>query len=308
LNIPAISSGLVSCLIKAPGFGENQKRYLEDIAIFTGAEYISKELGMTFEHVTIDKLGSAEKVKVTPKNTIIVSGAGDEDKIDQRVESLKRELAVSTSEYDSDKLRARIGKLRGGIVTVKVGAVSEASMKELKARIEDALSATRAAVSGGVVPGGGLALVNAAAMVIPFWADAEMRGLFAKTFDCEEVSWPQTDDEHKGFGLVMESCRKPFLQILSNAGHNGDVYLERLAQDRPDEAQESAESEESPDYVEYGYDVRTMQLVNMYEAGILDAAKVVRSALTNAVSIAGVMLTCECGVMKPKKSDTSDPM
>jgi len=263
---------LQSMLIKAPGFGNRQRDMLEDIAYLVGAEFICKEKGMTFEGCfsspdadPMDLVGSAGRIRVTSKLTTILDGAGDEDQIDARIEQLRQEAGRTGSEYDADKLRERLGKLQGGVCVIKVGAPSEIAMKELKARMEDALYATRASIDEGVVVGGGAALLKAAHQV--------------RTSGNRELS---NDDERLGYNLVLRACEEPLRQILSNAGESGAVWVQKV--------------KEAPDF--YGVDVRDMQFANLLEAGVLDPVKVVRSALANAVSVSSTMLTTETLICK----------
>jgi chaperonin GroEL len=264
---------LRAMLVKAPGFGARQRDTLEDIAFLVGAEFISKEKGMTFESVfggedpdPIRAVGSAGRITVTAKTTTILDGGGDEDLIDQRIEQLRQEISRTSSEYDADKVRERLGKLQGGICVIKVGAPSEIAMKELKARMEDALYATRASIDEGVVIGGGAALLKAAHHV--------------KTSGDRNL---HNDDERLGYNLVLRACEEPLRQILVNAGESGPVWVQRVKDTEDPFA---------------GVDVRDMALVNLLEAGVLDPLKVVRSALANAVSVASTMLTTETIICK----------
>lgn len=264
---------LQAMLIKAPGFGNRQRDILEDIAYLVGAEFICKDKGMTFETCfNVDPLsavGSAGRIRVTAKTTTILDGSGEEDVIDRRIEALRQEIGRTSSEYDADKLRERLGKLQGGVCVIKVGAPSEIAMKELKARLEDALYATRASIDEGVVVGGGAALLQAAQQVRGTWETSN-------------------DDERLGYNLVLRACEEPLRQILVNAGESGGVWVQKV--------------KEAENFV--GIDVRTMQLTNLLEAGVLDPVKVVRCALANAVSVASTMLTtetiiCKTGPAKP---------
>ncbi len=261
---------LKSVLVKAPGFGARQQETLEDIAVLVGAEFISRQKGMTFEGCfgapdadPMGVLGSAGRVKVTAKNTTILDGAGDEEVIDARIESIRRQVGSSGSEYDGDKLRERLGKLQGGVCVIKVGAPSELAMKELKGRMEDALFATRSSIDEGVVPGGGTALVQAA----------------KKLQGCG----PQDGDERLGYRLVLRGCEAPMRQIIANAGASASVMVERV--------------KESTDPF-MGIDASDMTLKNLVESGVIDPLKVVRCAIANAVSVTSTMLTTETIIVK----------
>lgn len=264
---------LQAMLVKAPGFGNRQRDLLEDIATLVGADFICKDKGMTFEGAfgspdsdPLSFVGSAGRIRVTAKTTTILDGAGDEEVIEGRIESLRKEISRTSSEYDSDKLRERLGKLQGGVCVIKVGAPSEIAMKELKARMEDALYATRASIDEGVVIGGGAALLKAAQQVKP--------NLDALT----------NDDERHGYNLVLRACEEPLRQIVSNAGESGPVWVHKV------------KNAEDPNV---GLDARSMQLTNLLEAGVLDPVKVVRCALANAVSVSSTMLTTETVIVKP---------
>lgn len=280
---------LRSCLVKAPGFGARQADVLEDIATLVGAQFISQGKGMTFdgcfnpdnyaegEYDPLSYAGSCGKIRITQKNTTILDGRGDEAAVDARIERLRSEVSRTASEYDADKIRERLGKLQGGICVIKVGASSEVAMKELKARMEDALYATRASTEEGVVAGGGTALVRAAKKVASAFVPAE-HGI----------------EFNEGYKLVLKACEAPLRQILRNAGApSASLLIERV---------KNAET----DYE--GVDASDNDLVvkNMLEAGILDPVKVVRSALSNAVSVAGTMLTTEAVIRKPSVTKASD--
>lgn len=258
--------------IKAPGFGDRQKEYLEDLAILTGAELIASSKGMNFdgcfhgEQNPLEFLGGAGRVKITKTETTIMNGDGSDEAIEARIGQIRAQIEATGSEYDRDKLQERLGKLQGGICLIRVGAPTEVVMKELKARMEDALYATRASIDEGVVAGGGTTLIRAAQKV-------QADGAF-----------PEDSDQLRGFQLVLEACSAPMKQIIRNAGESGAVWVDKV-QNTPD------------DFV--GVDARTMELVNLLEAGVIDPTKVVRSALQNAVSIAGTMLTTEATIRKP---------
>lgn len=264
-----------SCLVKAPGFGAAQKDTLEDICALVGATFVSHSLGHNFDTMfkdgDISALGVAERVVVTAKNTTIMGGAGDEDELEARMASIRTQIETSGSEYDSDKLKGRLGKLQGGVCVIRVGAQSEIEMKERKARLEDALYATRASIDEGVVPGGGTALLRAAQHVR------------------ESGELPTVDDELMGFNLLLKACEAPMRQILRNAGHSPDIYIQRVLES---------------DNVMLGVDASgdTLELVDMVQQGILDPTKVARNTVTNAVSAVGTMLTTECMIAKPEEA------
>lgn len=269
---------LKSCLVKAPAYGAQQVEHLKDIAVLTGATFITKDLGMTFEAVHMEDLGRVGRVRITQKDTLMTDPGGVPEAIESRIESIKTQIEGSGSEYDQDKLRERLGRLLGGICVIKVGAVSELEMKELKARMEDALHATRVSVEEGVVPGGGLALLRAADRV---------RELIAAATDDGGTHPAENDDEKAGFNLVLAACDAPMCRIIKNAGKNGDVYVERV---RAFGSQD--------EYM--GIDANDMTMKNMLESGIVDPTKVVRSALQNASSVVGTLLTTECAIRKER--------
>lgn len=271
--------------VKAPGFGDRQSEILHDIAVLTGATFISSQLGMAFENATVEDLGKVGYAKITQKDTLLTDGAGSQDLINERIDQIKAQIDRSGSEYDADKLRERMGRLLGGICVIKVGAHSELAMKELKARMEDALHATRVSVDEGVVPGGGLALLRAADRVREL-----VRG--AEEGDGSNHPLPSGDDERSGFNLVLEACDEPMRRIVQNAGKNGEIFVERV--------RIAGSSDEFT-----GVDASDLTLKNMLDAGIIDPTKVVRSALQNAVSVVGTLLTTECAIRKdrPTRSD-----
>lgn len=274
------NGNLMSCLVKAPGFGVQQAYVLQDIATLTGATFISKDLGMNFEGLSLEMLGRAARVRVNSKDTIITDGGGSDEAIEARCNQIKREIDRTGSEYDADKLRERLGKLLGGVCVIRVGAHTETEMKELKARMEDAFYATKASIDEGVVPGGGTALVRAAQRVralleAPNEIDEDLKSLF-----------PTGNEEEFGFKLVLKACEAPFKAIMKNAGGSAEVLLQKV-KDIDDDA--------------VGVDATDLSIKNLLDAGILDPAKVVRSALANAVSVASTMLTTEAGIRKPEK-------
>ena len=253
--------------VKAPGFGDRRKEMLQDIAILTGATVISEERGYTLENATLDMLGKAEKVTITKDNTTIVGGAGDKKAIDERTEFIRNQIEASTSDYDKEKLKERLGKLSGGVAVLYVGATTEVEMKEKKDRVEDALSATRAAVEEGYLPGGGVAYIRAASALQDLTGDNE--------------------DETTGIRIVAKAIEEPLRQIAANAGVEGSVIIQKIKEGHDD----------------FGYNARTGEFVNMFEAGVIDPTKVSRVALENAASVAGMFLTTECGIV-----DIPEPM
>ena len=246
--------------VKAPGFGDRRKEMLQDIAILTGGMVISEERGFTLENATLDMLGKAEKVVVTKDNTTVVNGAGDAAAIQERADLIRKQIETTTSDYDREKLQERLGKLAGGVAVLYVGAATEVEMKEKKDRVEDALSATRAAVEEGIVPGGGVAYIRAAQAL------AGLKGV--------------NDDETTGINIVARAIEEPLRQIAANAGVEGSVIINKIREGEGD----------------FGYNARTDEYVNMYEAGVIDPTKVSRVALENAASVAGMFLTTECAI------------
>ncbi|MFW6251207.1 MAG: chaperonin GroEL [Alkalispirochaetaceae bacterium] len=253
---------LKACAVKAPGFGDRRKAMLGDIATLTGGQVISEELGMKLETVDLADLGRAKSIKVDKENTTIIEGAGSEKDIKGRVEQIKNQIEETTSDYDREKLQERLAKLAGGVAVINIGAATEVEMKEKKHRVEDALSATRAAVDEGIVAGGGIALVRA----LPALKDADTSGL--------------SDDEKVGFNIIKRALQEPIRQIATNAGLDGSIIVER--------AQKEKEG--------IGFDAQQMEWVDMVKAGIIDPLKVTRSALQNASSIGGILLTTECAI------------
>ncbi len=253
--------------VKAPGFGDRRKEMLQDIATLTGATVISEERGFTLENATPEMLGKAEKVTITKDNTTIVGGAGVKQDIADRVAQIRKQIETTTSDYDKEKLQERLGKLAGGVAVLYVGAGSEIEMKEKKDRVEDALNATRAAVEEGYLPGGGTAYVRAA--------------------DALKTLKGDNEDENTGINIVARSIEEPLRQIAENAGVEGSVVIQKIREGKGD----------------FGYNARTDEYVNMFEAGVIDPTKVTRVALQNAASVAGMFLTTECGVVDiPEKT------
>ena len=246
--------------VKAPGFGDRRKEMLQDIATLTGAVVVSEERGFTLENTTPDMLGKAEKVVITKENTTIVNGAGDKEAIKERADLIRKQIASTTSDYDREKLQERLGKLAGGVAVLYVGAATEVEMKEKKDRVEDALNATRAAVEEGIVPGGSVAYIRAAEALKGMKGDNE--------------------DETTGIHIVARAIEEPLRQIAENAGVEGSVIIQKIREGKGD----------------FGYNARTDEYVNMFEAGVIDPTKVSRIALENAASVAGMFLTTECAV------------
>ena len=247
--------------VKAPGFGDRRKEMLQDIAILTGATVISEERGYTLENATPDMLGKAEKVTISKENTTIVGGAGKAAEIEDRVAAIKKQIEITTSDYDREKLQERLGKLAGGVAVLYVGATTEVEMKEKKDRVEDALNATKAAVEEGYLPGGGVAYIRATEAL------AGLKG--------------DNDDETTGIHIVARAIEEPLRQIAGNAGVEASVIINKIREGKAD----------------FGYNARTGEYVNMYEAGVIDPTKVARVALENAASVAGMFLTTECGIV-----------
>ena len=282
----------VSQCVKGPGFGDNQRNVLEDVAILTGAEFVTKQKGMTLTAeggLNPSWLGKAGRIRVTAKDTIITDGGGNPEGVDKRIAQIKAEIGRSGSEYDKDKLRERMGKLLGGICVVKVGAPTELGMKELKARMEDALYATKASIDEGVVPGGGVTLIRAADSIKSLVEGRASGELSEEEMPSSEL--PEGSDETAGFNLVLRACEEPFRQIVKNGGKSGAVMLEKV-RDQKDEM--------------VGLDVNDFQFKNMVEAGILDPVKIVRNAISNAVSIASTMLTTEAATRKNGPAQTAE--
>ena len=247
--------------VKAPGFGDRRKEMLQDIAILTGGTVISEERGYSLENATLELLGKAEKVAISKDSTTIVNGAGDKNEILNRAEGIRKQIVATTSDYDREKLQERLGKLAGGVAVLYVGAATEVEMKEKKDRVEDALSATRAAVEEGIVPGGGVAYIRAVDAL------ANLKG--------------DNDDETTGIHIVARAIEEPLRQIAENAGVEGSVIIQKIKEGSAD----------------FGYNARTDEYVNLFEAGVIDPTKVTRVALENAASVAGMFLTTECAIV-----------
>jgi chaperonin GroEL len=270
LVVNRLRANLKICAVKAPGFGDRRKEMLEDIAILTGGVVISEEKGITLDQATLEMLGTAEKITVNKDNTVIVNGAGAKENISNRVGQIKAQIATTTSDYDREKLQERLAKLSGGVAVLYVGAASEVEMKEKKDRVDDALSATRAAIEEGIVPGGGVAYIRAIDAI------ANLKGA--------------NEDETIGIEIVKRAIEEPLRQIVFNAGKEGAVVVQKVREGKGD----------------FGYNARTDVYENFFAAGVVDPAKVTRVALENAASIAGMFLTTEC-VITEKKEDNPAP-
>ena len=269
LVVNRLRGGLKICAVKAPGFGDRRKAMLQDIAILTGATVISEETGFSLEAATIEMLGQTEKVTVDKDNTTIVNGMGDKGELEARVAQIRAQIENTKSDYDREKLQERLAKLAGGVAVLYVGAASEVEMKEKKDRVEDALSATRAAIEEGTVPGGGTAYIRA--------------------IDALESLKGETDDETTGIEIVKRAIEEPLRQIVANAGKEGAVVVQKVRDGKAD----------------FGYNARLDKYENLVASGVIDPAKVARVALENAASIAGMFLTTEC-VVAEKKDDKAD--
>ena len=263
--------------VKAPGFGDRRKAMLEDIAILTGGKVISEDLGIKLENVKLDDLGKAKKITIDKDNTTIVEGAGKQSDIEGRVKTLRAQIEETSSDYDREKLQERLAKLVGGVAVIKVGAATETEMKEKKARVEDAMHATRAAVEEGIVPGGGVALVRAAKVLEKFLINKDGEG---------------DPDEQIGVNIVRRALEEPLRQIVQNAGKEGAVVVERVRSEKNDS---------------FGFNAQTEVYEDLVKAGVIDPAKVTRTALQNAASIAGLMLTTEAMVSELPDEDKGSP-
>ena len=262
--------GTISCcVVKAPGFGDRRKAMLEDLAILTGGKCILKDMGFDLEKISLADLGSAKKIKINSENTIIIEGAGNPSKIEKRVKQLRKEIKDATSDYDKEKLQERLAKLAGGIAQINVGAATEVELKEAKARIDDALSATRAAIEEGILPGGGVALVRT-----------------AKVLDSLKLE----GDEKFAAKILKSALKAPLKQIAENAGEDGAVILRKV---------EKGEGS-------YGYDAASNKFDDLFKLGIIDPTKVTRSALQNAASVASLLLTTDCVITDVPKDDDDE--
>jgi chaperonin GroEL len=257
--------------VKAPGFGDRRKAMLEDIAILTSGTVISEEVGLSLEKTSLDDLGSAKRIQISKENTTVIDGAGKTADIEGRVKQIRQQIEDTTSDYDREKLQERVAKLAGGVAVIKVGAATEIEMKEKKARVEDALHSTRAAVEEGVVPGGGVALIRARSAI-----------------DKIKVA---NDEQRIGVGILKRALEEPLRQIVSNAGEEASVILNSVADGKGN----------------YGYNAATNEFGDLIEMGILDPTKVARSALQNAASVAGLLLTTEAMVAEIPKEEAAQP-
>ncbi|MDG1147153.1 MAG: chaperonin GroEL [Crocinitomicaceae bacterium] len=272
LVVNRIRGSLKIAAVKAPGFGDRRKAMLEDLAILTGGHVISEERGLTLENVTLDMLGTAEKVEIDKDNTTIINGAGNKDDIKARVGQIKSQIESSTSDYDKEKMQERLAKLSGGVAVLYVGAPTEVEMKEKKDRVDDALAATRAAVEEGIVPGGGIALIRSLSTI------DKLEGL--------------NDDEDTGIAIVKRAIEEPLRQIISNCGGEGAVIVQKVKEGKDD----------------FGYNARTESYDNLYSAGVIDPTKVTRIAIENAASIASMLLTTECVIADEPIDEAPAPM
>ena len=272
LVVNRLRGSLKVCAVKAPGFGDRRKEMLEDIATLTGGIVISEEKGLTLENTTVDMLGRAEKVTVNKENTVIVDGLGDKERIAERVAQIKGQIETTKSDYDREKLQERLAKLAGGVAVLYIGAPSEVEMKEKKDRVDDALSATRAAIAEGIVPGGGVAYI--------------------RCIKCLEGLKGDNEDETTGIEIVKRAIEEPLRQIVFNAGLEGAVIVQKVKDSEGD----------------YGYNARTEQFEHLFETGVIDPAKVTRVALENAASIGGMFLTTECVIAEKKEENPAPAM
>jgi chaperonin GroEL len=265
LVVNKLRGSLKIAAVKAPGFGDRRKAMLEDIAILTGGMVVAEERGFTLENATMEMLGTAERVTIDKDNTIVVNGAGEADKIKGRVSQIKSQIETTTSDYDKEKLQERLAKLAGGVAVLYIGAASEVEMKEKKDRVEDDLHSTRAAVEEGIIAGGGVALVRAIAKL-------------AKLDTSNQ-------DEETGVKIIARAIEEPLRQIVENSGNEGSVVVSKVLEGEKD----------------FGFNAKTEEYVNMFNAGIIDPTKVVRIALENAASVAGMILTTECALVDIKE-------
>jgi chaperonin GroEL len=272
LIVNKLRGSLKIASVKAPGFGDRRKEMLEDIAVLTGGVVISEEKGLTLEGAKLEMLGSAEKIVVDKENTTIVNGGGDKANISGRVKQIKVQIENTTSDYDKEKLQERLAKLAGGVAVLYVGAASEVEMKEKKARVEDALSATRAAVEEGIIPGGGVGYIRAIAKL------DSLKG--------------ENEDQDTGVAIVRRALEEPLRQIVENAGLEGSVVVQKIKEGKDD----------------FGYNAQTNKYENLLKAGVIDPTKVSRIALENAASIAGIFLTTECVVAEKPEEEKQPPM
>jgi len=271
LVVNRLRGSLRVCAVKAPGFGDRRKEMLEDIAILTGGTVVSEEKGLKLEHATLDMLGTAEKITVNKENSTIVNGYGDKEMIKARVGQIKQQMTTTTSDYDKEKLQERLAKLSGGVAVLYIGAASEVEMKEKKDRVDDSLHATRAAIEEGIVPGGGVAYIRSIAALENLKGDNE--------------------DQTTGIEIVKRAIEEPLRQIAVNAGKEGAVVVQNVKSGKGD----------------YGYNAQTDTFEKLTKAGVIDPVKVVRVALENASSIAGMFLTTEAVIVEEKEDHPPMP-
>jgi chaperonin GroEL len=272
LVVNKIRGALKVAAVKAPGFGDRRKAMLEDIAILTKGTVVSEERGFKLESTTLEMLGTTEKIVIDKDNTTIVNGAGDKKSISARVNQIKTQIETTTSDYDKEKLQERLAKLAGGVAVLYVGAATEVEMKEKKDRVDDALAATRAAVEEGIVPGGGVSIVRASQSLDKLKAE--------------------NDDEQTGINIIYRAVEEPLRQIVENAGLEGSVIVAKVKDGKAD----------------FGFNAKTETFESLYKAGVIDPAKVVRVALENASSVAGMLLTTECVISNIKEENSGPPM
>jgi chaperonin GroEL len=274
LVVNKLRGGLKVAAVKAPGFGDRRKAMLEDIAILTGGTMIAEDLGIKLENVTIQMLGRAKRVRIEKENTTIINGVGKKSDIEGRISQIKAQIEETTSDYDKEKLQERLAKLAGGVAVIRVGGATEVEVKEKKDRVDDALNATRAAVEEGIVPGGGVALLRARIAV------SKLRS--------------ENADEQAGISIVLKALEAPIRQIAENAGNEGSIVVGKITDNKSQT---------------FGFNAQTEEYVDMIEAGIVDPAKVVRTALQDAASVAGLLITTEAMIGdKPKKEAPAMPM
>ncbi|NOQ23956.1 MAG: chaperonin GroEL [Bacteroidales bacterium] len=271
LVVNKIRGSLKVAAVKAPGFGDRRKEMLEDIAVLTGGTVITEEKGLTLEGATLDMLGTCEKIVIDKENTTIVNGDGAKENIDARVNQIKSQIEASTSDYDKEKLQERLAKLSGGVAVIYVGAASEVELKEKKDRVDDALSATRAALEEGIIPGGGVGYIRAI---------KELEGLKG-----------ENEDETTGVAIIKRAIEEPLRQIVENAGIEGSIIVQQVKEGKAD----------------FGYNARTNKFENLYESGVIDPTKVARVAIENAASIAGMFLTTECVIVEEEEEMPAMP-
>jgi chaperonin GroEL len=267
LVVNKLRGGLKVAAVKAPGFGDRRKAMLEDLAILTGGQVISEDLGIKLENVTLDMLGKAKKVVVKKDDTTVVDGAGAKKDIEARVGQIRKQIEDTTSDYDREKLQERLAKLAGGVAVIKVGGATEVEVKERKDRVDDALNATRAAVEEGIVPGGGTALLRAAFKL-------SIKG--------------DNEDQNVGIAIIKKALEAPIRQIVENAGVEGSIVVGKLRESKDDN---------------FGFNAQTEEYVDLVKAGIIDPVKVVRTALQDAASVAGLIITTEASIAEAPKKD-----